>query len=623
VIQVLPRARPVADRGLRALLKYAGGPGRKLAPRKGATQAGVYPAPRGKGASPDRRPEPPNFFVPVAALKNMSDRDDIIASIRRTLRMAIGELRWAIVPDLDAVKAEVRRWQSTIAINLAMPGLALEFEPHAMSQHIYVTANGALRELLTQIYQEGMAPDLSDFSTLIERDPRVREFFDKILGAHETIAESHIAQVERIFDRPNPSAESSFRSWLSLILDDLTLFDAAAIVKNPTEDGSRLGEVYNLPGEQIRLYRCTDLRTPQPPEVAYDWADQAKVKAYYNNDELVYMMANPQINGYGKSPVAMIVEKMAGSIYANSNMMEDFSNNNLPFFVFDLGPNVSQHDRDAIEEAWNNKVMRGHFRGIFVGMKEGVKGFMPMPTQPDKTDTTLARLQYWANAKCAIYGLSLNDIGFTQDLHRTTAETQAELTQSRGINSFANIVQGYFNGEIIKGRMWVRDDPEDPDSFDGKSVPCFGFNDVKFEFEQSSPTQRLEEASQMTAFVEMGAMSRNELRKELRQPPIPGGDVYVIPGGDWMRVDALDSLPTEVAPPMEEPPPGEELPPGEEGEEQGQGQAALPPGQPQPQTALPPGSQAGPVSKRLEEGIASIERLAKSLGAHTNGKGKV
>jgi hypothetical protein len=310
------------------------------------------------------------------------------------------------------------------------------------------------------------------------------------------------------------------------------------------------------------------------------------------------MMANPQINGYGKSPVSQIIEKMAGSIYANSNMMEEFSNKNLPFFVFDLGPNVSQPDRDAVETAWNNKVMQGPFRGIFVGLKDGVKGFMPMPTPPDKTDTILARLQYWANAKCAIYGLSLNDIGFTQDLHRTTAETQSELTQARGINSFAEIVQGYFNGEIIKGRMWVRDDPEKPNSMEGKSVPCFQFSDVKFEFEQSTPEARLEEAERMVVFVEAGLMNRNEVRKELRQPPIPGGDVYTI-SGDFIRVDALDSLPMEIQPPMEALPPGQEGEPGEEGQEPGN----------EEQRALPPGQQDGEVAKT----VLSLERLAKAL----------
>lgn len=261
--------------------------------------------------------------------------------------------------------------------------------------------------------------------------------------------------------------------------------------------------------------------------------------------------------------------------------------------------------------------MKGHYRGIFVGMKEGVKGFMPMPTTPDKTDTTLARLTYWANAKCAVFGLSMNDIGFTEDLHRTTAETQAELTQSRGINSFANIIQGYFNGEIVKGRMWVRDDPENPDSFDGKSMPCFQFSDVKFEFEQSTPTQRLEEATAMLAFVESGSMCINELRKELRLPPIPGGDVYALAASaeSFTRVDALDSLPTEIAPPMpEQPMPGEEGQPGEEEEQgavQGGQQQALAPGQ----------SQGGSVAKSLEAGVESVERLAHALGVRMNGKG--
>lgn len=582
----LPPARPVRGGFISSaldLIKMGGAvPRRNLEPRKGGTLAGLQPM-RAYGADPTRRPDPPNFLMPVPALRNLAERDDIIFAIRRTLRMAIGEMKWRVTPDLEAVKSDLKRWHTTMLANIAMPGLSLEFTPQALSAQIYVHAHGELRSILMDILSKGEDP---------QNHRRLHDFFENILAAQDAIAQDHIAPVEALFNKPNPSSESSWRALMSIILDDMTLFDAAGVVKNVTLDG-KLAELYTIPGEGIRVYRMRDNSTPVPPEVAYDWVDSTKVRAYFNNDELVYFMANPQQNGYGRSPLLSLVQKMAGAIYADAYMLDDFANNNMPFFAFDLGPNVSQYEKDAIENAWNNKVVGGRFRGIFMANKEGVKGFIPMPTPQDRTDSTIERLKFWANVKCACFGLSLNDIGFTEDLHRTTAETQAELTQSRGIYSFAKILEGYINGEIVKGRMWLRDDPEDETCMSGKSVPCYPFSDVKFEYERASPMQRLEEAKEMMPFIATGAVSINEVRKLMLLPPVPGGDEFVTSISSPILVDKLADIQTQQPQQSQD---GKSMP-GEE------------------KPALPPGQSKDDVSK----GIESIERVVQQFGKLVGG----
>lgn len=508
---------------------------RKIVPRKGASPGdisgvqGVY----GQTA-PAKWKEPGSHLIqrqrwlslPGYSLNELANRDDIIFSIRNTLKRAIGGMDWDIVPDIDKIKADLKRWQQITFLQLSMPSLPLKFEPQAVDPAFFMAASGELREIIRDEFSGQI--DQTTPGSGVEFNPdtsmRLREFFERCVNYFEVVAEGHINAVKRTLERPNPSAESSFRALMNRLVDDLTIFDAAALIKNSTLDG-RPGELYSVPGEYMRVYMCDDLSTPQPPFAAYDWFQDAKIRAFYNNVEMVYLMMNPQRDGYGKPPMEVLLEQMVGSLYGDAYLVDQFSNNNMPFFVFDAGPNISQSERDAMETAWDNRVRKGMHRGIFIGAKEGVKGFLPVPQGSNKDNEILQLMQHWSARKCAAFGLSLNDIGFTEDLHRTTAETQAELTQARGVISMAKCIEGYINQEYVKGMLWLRDDPQDPECRDGHSVPCFPFKDVKFAFEQSDDKQQLEDAQRAVTLIDAGVITINEVRKELGLPPREGGDV--------------------------------------------------------------------------------------------------
>lgn len=478
--------------------------------------------------------------LPMAQYQFLADKDDIIFAIRQALRRAIGELPWKIVPDIDVIKSDLKRWQTVCELNLAMPGLGLDFVPQAISLEFFTKANGALKDLLRSIHEEGG-------DDALKNSVRLREFFENCLAYHNVIAESHVSRVKRLFEAPN-ATDLAMRTFLDQVVDGLTMLDCAPIVKNPSVDGRSLAEIYLLPGSQVRVYKCKDLSIPQPPNAAYDWSNGDRVLAYYNNLELLYMVANPQASGYGKPPMEVLLEQMLSSLYGDAYLLDFFANNNMPRGVFDLGPSIDEGERAAIEERWNNQVRQGLRRVLFVSNAEGVKGWVPIPQDSNK-DLEIVELQkHWANRKCAAFGLSLNDIGFTEDLHRTTSETQHDLTQSRGINSLATIIADKFNGEIVKGHMWVREDPWDPTCMAGHAVPIFPFRDVKFEFVKNSEDAEESAHEAEVALINAGVKSRNEVRKDHGLPPIVGGDVHTIgEGSSVIKVADLPQIPAPQA----------------------------------------------------------------------------
>jgi hypothetical protein len=614
---LVPVTRPRTAGGIAkrvgSFLAKASGPSR-IEPRKGQHDQGLQPLialqQRGIAESPQRR----DSAITMQTLKSLAERDDIIMAIRRTIRMAIGDMAWKIVPDLDTVKADLDQWEKKVLVNLALPGLDLEFVPQAMSLDIYHKAAGVLKDKLREVIKGGEDPS---------RAPEIRGFFENVVAAHEAIALSHVAPVNALLMRPNPT-QTTLRSLLDLLIDDLTLYDAAVLVKNPTLDG-KLGEIYNLPGEQITLYRAKDRNMPSPPNVGYDWSVDSKVRAFYNRDELTYLSINPQNDGYGKSPLESLVEQMVGSLYGDAYLLDGFANNNMPYGIFDLGPNVGPGEKLSVERAWDERVSSGQHRVIFVANKDGVKGFMPIQSSGDKDSPTIEKLKYWANRKCAAYGLGLGDIGFTEDIKaKATAENQSGLTQSRGVNSMIKGLAEQLNGGVLRGKMWLRTDPEDVNSLDGHTVACFPFGDVKLEFEDQSDDDLIDRAGRITALISGGIMTVNEGRKEEKLPPVAGGDTLVMSGAGLVKVEDLPNIPPP-ADPSQAPPggapgapgapkPGEPPKPPEKPGVPGQEDNA-PPGPPKPPGAdTKPGSPAA-VAKAVNE----VQRLARALSKMAGG----
>lgn len=579
--------------------------GSPIEPRKGADPVGK-PANIPRGAVKNLQDPPPRITAPGYSIEELAARDDIVFAVRNTLRRAIGELKWKIVPDTEKIKADLKRWQTIVQLNMTHPGFELKFVPQVLEPDFFWKALGELRNVTRDMQAEGETPSTS---------MRMREFFESCLEYHNAVAEGHINRVQALFEHPNQSSDSSFRSLLDTIVDNLTLYDSVGLIKNPTFDG-RLAELYVIPGDQVRIYRCEDLSTPQPPEIAYDWYDSARIKASYNNNELVYFRMNPASNGYGTSPILVILRKMVGSMYGDQYINEGFSNSNIPNFVFDLGPNVSQDERDQVEAEWDNKVNKGQRLGIFIGSKEGVKGFIPLNNGTNRDMEIIDILKYWANIKCAAYGLSLNDIGFTEDLHRTTSETQADLTQSHGINSYGTMIAGFINGEVIKGRLWLRDDPMNVDSLLGHSEACFPFRDVKFEFVQNNADKKLEDAQRAESLIGTGVLTINEVRKEIGLPPRPGGDILFLQAQPGCKVEDLAILP----PPQAPQPPGAPGEPGggDEGEHDGKAPTNAPPAPHAPKPPHPPNPPApkGPSeapSNAAQKRIAELDVVLRKM----------
>jgi hypothetical protein len=198
--------------------------------------------------------------------------------------------------------------------------------------------------------------------------------------------------------------------------------------------------------------------------------------------------------------------------------------------------------------------------------------FIPLQNLSNKDQEMMAYLNWSVSIKCACYGLTPQDIGFTQDLKGLgsggVAETQQKLTQSRGIDNVLQLLEQYYNAEIVKSE--------------------FEFTDVKFEWLKDEDKENPQAGATDIADINAGVISRNERRNKLGLKPIPGGDVLtVLNGSQLVPVEALKeqdttSIQEETGQQPEE---GQEVP---SDEEETPGQEKTNVGQPAPQTQKTP-----------------------------------
>jgi hypothetical protein len=173
-----------------------------------------------------------------------------------------------------------------------------------------------------------------------------------------------------------------------------------------------------------------------------------------------------------------------------------------------MGKNITPEQRKQFELMWDNEVQgKGLHRMMFLAGGEDPK-YIPIRTQTSRDMQMMEYLKWTLSIKCACFQISPQDISFVQDFHRTTAQTQKEITKERGIKNLLTLLETYFNTEIVKKE--------------------FPFQDVKFQWQNVDLTDELQQSNIDINDINNGVISRNDRRKRLGLKPVEGGDVILV-----------------------------------------------------------------------------------------------
>lgn len=306
-------------------------------------------------------------------------------------------------------------------------------------------------------------------------------------------------RVKQLFIQPSPSVDS-FRTFIEPIIEDILVLDAGVIEKERTLRGD-LVYLHPVDGGTIRVNSFWD--GTNPDEVRYFWYPDQYLRATFRNDEMVYMMENPatyRVVGLSKLEVLKqaIDAEINGHAYNNRQVT-----NAAPDGMLDLGEGARGDQVDAFKAYWQSEVA-GRGAMAFIG---GTKNAKFVPFRGTNRDMQFLEWQMYLVRKiCAVFGLSMMDLNFGNDINRATADVQQEQTEDRGLRPLLGLIQEYLTREIV----W------DP-TFGGSD------NNLAFRFTRLNLKESLSRAQiNQRALAGVSWKSINEARQEDGREPLPG-----------------------------------------------------------------------------------------------------
>lgn len=342
--------------------------------------------------------------------------------------------------------------------------------------------------------------------------------------------------VKRLFMRPNP-ANDSFRSFVEPIVEDIIVLDAGVCEKVRSLDGG-LRELWPVDGATIKVNATWD---GNPEESRYFWYPDYKERASFRNADMLYMMANPRSN----SPVGLSGLETLKQVIESELFGHEYNRRQVagaaPDGVLDLGEGMTEPDVQKYRSYFESEVAG---RGA-IGFIGGSKGAKWIPFRSTNRDMQFLEWQVYLVRKIAVVlGVTPQDLGVTFDINRSTAETQIQISEDRGLRPLMTMLQEYFTEEII----W--------DSAFGGPENNLAFRFTALNLKESTAKAAISEK----ALAGVPWRFVNEVRLEEGREPIPEMEGKIIMATPVGAVDISDvptvrellemqQAPKQIAPP--------------------------------------------------------------------------
>lgn len=318
-------------------------------------------------------------------------------------------------------------------------------------------------------------------------------------GAKPTDAKyaPRIAKWQQFFKKPDRVHD--IHTWLRIALKEQTQIDALAIYKHPDRIG-RLYALEILAGDTIKPLLDERGMRPSPPYPAYQQYPYGIPGTLLTSDQLIYYRESPSADTpYGFSRVERIIMEVNQALRKKKKDLARFTEGNLPEGFMEV-PSDTQWTPDQIdsfEQAWN-ALMAGNTQQQ-VRMRFTAPGMKFNKIQSDDIQTPFD--QFLLNITVASYGLSLADIGFIEDLHQSTGDSQQNMLYRRTLYPLTSIYGMMFTNIIAE-----------EDGNDDLVVTFGGYEEV-----EDIATQ----ASAYSTFANMGAISPASVARIMKFPEIP------------------------------------------------------------------------------------------------------
>lgn len=304
-------------------------------------------------------------------------------------------------------------------------------------------------------------------------------------------------QATKFFTRPDGT--NYFDGWLNLYLEDMLRFDAATIFKERMRNGS-VGQLQILSGTMIAPLADYFGKPPTgDAPTALQFANGVPWVWLYD-DDLIYRPYRPVPESlYGLPPIEWLLMTGNTDMRFQWHFLQYFTEGSIPDHFMEAPPDQSDPEEIIKFQATWDAVMEGD-----QSMKHKIRwipsGSKPVPAGDKKFDVEFPL--YLMRKTCAAYKVTPADIGITDQVNKASSETQVDVQFRVGTYPRLKYIQSILTAFIQEELK----------------LPCQFRFDIGREKED-----RLQEAQAMDAYVKMGALSPDEVRRDILNLPIDSG----------------------------------------------------------------------------------------------------
>jgi hypothetical protein len=253
----------------------------------------------------------------------------------------------------------------------------------------------------------------------------------------KSIFADDITRYKAFFEMPDRDEDLDLSSWVIKALRDQLELDAVAIYVRL----DKVGRPYSLElidGATIKPLIDARGRKPAAPFPAYQQFWHGVPLGWYTSDQMLYHRETQRTDSvYGLSRVERIIMRVNQALRKQNRDLSRFTEGNLPPGMLELPPTDDQWTPDDIltfQRIWDgllggNDKTRSRLKVVPNGSKY---------TAIQDADIMTPFDSFLLNTTAACFGLTMAELGFTENVNKSSGESQENVVYRRAMRPLMN-----------------------------------------------------------------------------------------------------------------------------------------------------------------------------------------